>query len=170
MFSFYKKDTKKISIEKVLHENPHHKWIRDDKNLYRFFKTILSLLTKEDFMALNSTKELCFLYSPGRYASALPSDKNYNFVIIYPEMIKMINSVDNSMALAVIFHELGHLRHEHHKDKRPSLDKQIEADQFAVKYGLINEILELLYSENQSFEVAKRIEYIQNQYRHSKEH
>lgn len=156
-----KKDSKKITTQTSLLDNPHHEWIREDKVLYRFFKAVVEILSEEDFKLLNRNKELCFLFSPGKYASTLPSSEKMNFIIAYPDLITLIKSVDNRMAFSIIFHELGHIINEHHKDQRPGLIKQIEADNFAIKYGMANEILEFLHSQNRSFEVIKRLENLQ---------
>jgi hypothetical protein len=162
MFSLRKKKIKKtVTTQNSLLENPHHEWIREDKVLYRFFKAVLEILSEEDFNKLNKAKQLCFLYSPGKYASTLPSSDRMNFIIAYPDLITLIKSVDNRMAFSIIFHELGHLINEHHKDERPSLIKQIEADNFAIKYGMAKEIFEFLHSQNRSFEVVKRLENLQ---------
>lgn len=163
MFNLRKKaikarEDKSITIEKILLENPYHEWIREDKMLFRFFKAIFELLDKEDFEKLNQTKELCFLFSPGRYASTLPSSKNYNFIIIYPDLVKLINSVDNRQAFGIIFHELGHIINHHHESTKSSLLKQIEADNFAFKYGMHHEIQDFLLDQHRSFEVIKRLE------------
>lgn len=162
MFSLRKiKEKIIVSPSSILMENPHHEWIREDKSLFRFFKAINDLLSEEDFKALNSTKELCYLYSPGRYASTLPSSNKYNFIIVYPELIRLIKSVDNTLAFAIVFHELGHLINEHHKSAKSALEKQIEADNFAIKYGMIAELKSFLLNQNRTFEVVKRLQNLQ---------
>jgi hypothetical protein len=162
MFGIRKnKQIKTMTTQSSLLENPHHEWIREDKILYRFFKSITELLSEDDFKKLNSQKSVCYLFSPGRYASTLPSSKKYDFIIIYPDLIRLIKSVDNRMAFAIVFHELGHLINEHHLKESSALVKQIEADNFAVKYGMLDEIREFLLAQNRSFEVVKRLENLQ---------
>ena len=164
MFNLRKKNLSRSQVtpRTILMDNPHHEWIREDKLVFRFFKEALELLIETDFLKLNSEKELCFLYSPGRYASTLPSSNKYNFIILYPDMIAQVKSVDNSIALATLFHEFGHLINDHHSDKRSALIKQIEADNFAIKYKFEEELTELLNGENRTFEVVKRLENIQS--------
>lgn len=152
-----KKHVPKSLKRNILEDNPHHHWIIKDKGLYRFFKELVNTLSPEDFLILNAKKRLCFLYSPGQYASALPSHSEYNFVILYYEMTSVIKSVDNSLAFAILLHELGHLYHSHHNSEKSAIAKQCEADAFAFKYGFGNEILEFLYSQNNTSEVKARI-------------
>jgi len=145
------------TLENLLIDTPEHEWIREDRHLFRFFKEALGLLSKDDFDQINRTKTLCFLFSSGKFASTLSSHEKKQFIILYPEMIYAIKSVDNTSAFAILFHELGHIYHRHHEKSMSTLEKQHEADFFACRYGFDSEILDILYGENKTFEVTKRI-------------
>ena len=160
MFRLKKSKNRQITRETIITNGLHHDWIRSDKYMMRFFGHILADLSDQDFNSICHDRELCFLYSPGRYASALPNDKQYNFIIIYPELYELIKSVDNSIAYAVIFHELGHIYCQHHKSNKNWLEKEFEADHFAIKHGYASHLIELLSKEKRTFEIEKRIEFI----------
>lgn len=152
-----KKEKLNNTIESLLQEDSYHEWIRSDKNIYRFFREIMLTLSKEDFKYLNESKKLTFIYSSGKFASTISDTSDRNYIIIYPEMINLIKSVDNTMAFAIIFHELGHIIYKHFERSIPDLDKQIEADSFACKYGFKMAIIALLKEEGRTFESIARI-------------
>ena len=155
-----KKQSRKITVENLLLENPHHEWRRSEKIYYRFFKELLSQLDKEVFSKMNSSRQLCFLYSDGYYASTFPSDDNYHFIVIYPELLKLMRSVDNSHAFAILFHEFGHIINEDHKSMTSALEQEIKADHFATNHGHGIALLEFLESKPRTFDVIKRIDAI----------
>lgn len=160
--NFFKKQSFSFeTIDTLLQDIQDHEWIRNDHHIYRFFKECLTGLSAGDYQSLVK-KKLRFIYSSGRFASTIPSSQDYNYIICYPELVSIIRSVDNSLASAIIFHEFGHIFFEHHKQNIDPLQKQIEADSFAIKYGLREEILELLSEENRTFEVVQRINTIEN--------
>ncbi|WP_157680683.1 hypothetical protein [Bacteriovorax sp. Seq25_V] len=164
------KNITKLTTKELLLNRAEHEWIRQDKILYRFFKESMELLTPEDFTKLNKQKELCFLYSTGKYASTLAAHNNKQFIILYPEFIGMVRSVDNTIAFAILFHELGHIYFGHNQSMLSVLDKQFEADLFACKYGFENELLEILYGENKTNEVIQRISRIQEYQKSHRSH
>jgi hypothetical protein len=153
------KKSKHISVDQVL-ENPYHDWILSQPRLLRFFKHALSQLDQNDLHKLNQERLLCFLLSPGRYASALPSDDKHNFIIIYPELLTLINSVEMAYAEAILFHEMGHIYYKHHKSNKSIIKREIEADMFAIKYGYKKEILNILNNEIETEEIHLRTQWI----------
>lgn len=158
MFNLLRKTEKTIvNVETTLQDDHAHEWIRTDKVLYRFFREVLAMLSKADFQLLNEDKKLTFQFSNGKYASTVADTTNRNYIIIYPEMINLIKSVDNTVALAILFHEFGHIACKHIHRDIPELDKQIEADSFACKYGLKKALISLLRQEHRSFESIARI-------------
>lgn len=158
-----KKNTFQITKEYILQEESEHEWIRNDKSIYRFFKDLYSTLSDDDFNKLykSKNKKILFIFSDGKFATTLHKSEN-DCIIIYPELLNLIRSVDYSQALAILFHEIGHIYHDHRNKNISNLDKQIEADHFACVYGLDQEILELLKSSVRTLEVVERIKAINN--------
>ncbi len=145
---FIKKKTYSSKSKTDLLKHPLNLWIQQDKILSRFFKHIISELHHADFERLTKDRDLVFLNCLGHYSATLPTDKNLNIVLIFPNLINEIYKANNSMAYAIIFHELGHIYHKHFESKNEDILKQIEADAFAIKYGYGHELLEFLSQYN----------------------
>ncbi len=148
--------------ELVNFSDPAHHWINENTHIKRFFETAISMLDSEDIESLKTYGELVFLESKGMYSSVIPSHGDKTFIIVYPELMKMIRSADNEQAYAVIFHELGHLYYRHFTMRSviDDMTKQIEADEFAIRHGHARGLFNFLKSMPISHEVSRRLEMI----------
>ncbi len=150
LFNFSKPFTK----EDIFKEE-HNQWILKDKYLLRFFSEIFADLSEEDFQTLTKEKSLLFLYCEGQYSSTLPSSGDHNIILIFPYLLNEIFKANNQNAKAIIFHELGHIYHKHSTSNLSEINKQIEADRFAVKYGHKEDLRSFLNQFN-NLEAATR--------------
>lgn len=166
MINVIKKTFQKTHTQKptdlVDFSDPAHHWILESEYIKRFFEDVIDMLAEEDRESLSTYGQLVFLESHGMYSSVIPSHGDKTFILIYPELMKMIRSADNEQAYAVIFHELGHLYYRHFT-LRSVLDettKQIEADEFAIRHGLAKGLFSFLKSMPISHEISRRLEMI----------
>ena len=159
--TFTKTETKSPSAL-VNFNDPAHHWIISNGHIKRFFEEVLFMLDEDEIESLASYGQLVFLESQGMFSSVIPTHGDKTFVLIYPELMKMIRTADNEMAYAVIFHELGHLYYRHFT-MRSTVDettKQIEADEFAIRHGHAKGLFTFLKSMPISVEISQRLEMI----------
>ena len=142
--NLFKKRKNKINKPSDILSHPLHDWIREDRQIHRFFKHILTKLEKNDLEQIISDRNIIFLECLGQFSATLPNSKEFNLVLIFPNLIKEIFKANNRSAEAIIFHELGHLYHGHFKTNKSDIVKQFEADRFAYQYGYEKELIEFL--------------------------
>ncbi len=158
----FTKNTEEQNLPLVDFSDPAHHWIVSNPHIFRFFQDILGQLDEEECESLASYGQLVFLESQGMYSSVIPSHGDKTFVLIYPQLLKLIRSADNEMAQAVIFHELGHLYYRHFtmRSQIGEMTKQIEADEFSIRHGHALGLFNFLKGMPITTEVSQRLEMI----------
>ncbi|MCP4913066.1 MAG: hypothetical protein GY909_08100 [Oligoflexia bacterium] len=120
-------------------ENPQHQWIFNNSYIKRSFQLFLEKLDSRGLKFLNENK-VNFVYTNGLYSCTLTkTDESFN-IIVFPQLVKLFQSANPEVGVAILAHELGHLLHHHYERQIAPQTAQIEADQYAIDIGLINQL------------------------------
>ena len=157
--NFFNKKKKIILNQKEILSHPLNMWTRENKIIWRFFSHVISKIEEEDYKILTLQKNIAFLKCEGNLSATLPSHSEINFILIFPNLMTEISKANNSLAFAIIFHEFGHIYHNHINSNADEITKQIQADSFAVKYGYAFDLLDFLDGFN-THEARLRREFI----------
>ena len=137
--------------------SPYHSWITESKALKRAFFILLDSLN-EQLLQILLKKNLICLRSYGVLACTLSLPPQSDVLIVYPDLIKLLNSASLMHGVSILAHELGHIVLDHsHKDLNPIL-AQLEADAIAFEMGFGKELMEEIKSFPTSYEYQLRIE------------
>jgi len=155
------KTQKNIALKNFVMEHPHNQWIKNEFHLKRildmFFDSI-PITMAQNLMRRN--RPIVFIKSNGQLASAISTNEKLEFIVLYPDLEKLLNSGSWSHGLAVIAHELGHLYYQHSKRQIHTLKAQFEADYFTCQLGLGEELMAVIfdYMEEGPVDAKKRLE------------
>lgn len=139
--------TKEEKLNKFLFNffaNPQHQWIVKQTYISRILSLFFKSLDEKTLDFFSRGKDLIILQTNGKLSCTLTSMKKAHFIIIFPELFKLLNSCSPNHGLAILAHELGHIIQEHSIKKIDLLESQIEADRFAFKLGLGKELTHIL--------------------------
>jgi hypothetical protein len=120
------------------------------------FKTLFYALDESSIKILKG-KKIFTLTSQGLWASTVNPQKDIYLIIIFPNLLKLLNSKNYLQGVAVLAHELGHILLEHYKGELSPIEEQFEADDFAAKVGFKKELVEFLSLYPNSKECKLRI-------------
>ena len=150
MLGFLKKVNKfehkqnSANLRSKFFSNPYNQWILQDKQLARAFFDFLDRLLPHHRSKLFQQEDIIIQAISAQYSCFIKAPENSSVILLFPEIINTLNSVDNSRGLAVLAHEFGHIYNEHHKRNIPTLESQIEADHMAFEVGLAHGLIEVL--------------------------
>jgi len=131
--------------EEFLDEAPNA-WIRENARVERVLGKFFAAFPTITLNRLRN-RRLFFVSCSGEMSATITYDKAASVVLLFPEILRNLESANPSEAFAILAHELGHVVCEHSKRGTPQLQAQIEADAFACSLGFKHEICSLLERE-----------------------
>lgn len=149
-FTFLQRDTagdaeNRHYFEDFLAEGPNA-WIRENRRVERALRHFFTTFPTITLNRLRKRK-LYFVPCSGHMSATITYDEGTSVVLLFPEILRALESTDPSEALAILAHELGHVVHDHAARGTPQLQAQVEADAFACSLGFAREICALLSRE-----------------------
>lgn len=131
--------SKTISIEQfnqLFFSHPLHQWINEDRVLKRGISAFLEALNDQDRLILTRRKRK-FLLTPasGRFSCAFNGSNEYEFILVFPDLIEILRSASPERGIAILLHEAGHLVRQHSERSLNQLEAQLEADRFCAQRG-----------------------------------
>lgn len=161
----WKKPTEKVHQKEFQQEffnNPHHQWIHDERYLKRSIICFLESLKEQDLKALmKNHKRLILTPASGLYSCAFNATEKFDFIIIFPDLMKILKSASPERGIAILLHEAGHLILRHSTRNLSPLETQLEADAFCAQRGHALALYDFLNECPWSEEVDLRKRYIQ---------
>lgn len=159
MFNLFK--TNKSSIKKAEYitqflNDPNHRWIIENNKIKKMIEYFLEDFTNEEIQYFNTHKTY-LIPCEANFSCAIGSTKEHHLVLIFPELKNLLLSASPTYALAILFHEFGHIYHGHTEKKIETLQAQIEADEFAFKHGYGEELHNILLDHANSIDCRIRI-------------
>jgi Zn-dependent protease with chaperone function len=146
---------------------PEHRWIQGD-----FREAIVSFLATIPRPYLHKIlvqRKLLFLYCNQHMSATFYQYRRREIVLIFPELLKRIQSVQKHQAFAVLAHEFGHVYHEHSQKRIGSLAAQVEADRFACELGYAEDLYFVLSGEERTHELVERLHQIKHHFQRSQQ-
>jgi len=140
---------------------PYHSWITESKALKRAFFILFDSLN-DYLLPLLLKKNLICLKSYGVLACTLSLPPQSDVLIVYPDLIKLLNSASLMHGVSILAHELGHIILNHSQNESDPILAQLEADTIAFEMGLGKELMEQIKSFPISHEYQLRIENLAN--------
>lgn len=137
--------------------NPNHQWIKDNAFLHRAFKILINSLDISHLHLFTVTYPTHFIQCDSLLSCAVGKTGNEQLILIFPDLIKRLSSVNVYQGISVLAHELGHIYHQHTEKKVESLKAQIEADNFALDIGFGEELQEVLLEHSHHLDCRVRI-------------
>lgn len=172
LFSNLNKNKKKKMPSKALFQanfftDSNHDWIISSKEYLKCF-TLLFEFLDDSFYYYFETNNKKLLFHPinGHLSSALNDTNEYNIILIYPELLKILKSASHLRGIAVLAHEIGHIILNHSKQTISKIEAQLEADNYVIKIGLGEELIDILSEYKNDPVVQTRIKNITS-YHHS---
>lgn len=162
MLDFFKRHksidpkTKKENFLKGFMSDGNHRWIVEDRMIYRGVKMLIESLQDKhiDFF----TKHPTYLIPCQAHLScAIGRTQNHHLVLVFPELLQILRSASSVHGVAILAHELGHIYFQHTENKIDTLQAQIEADDFAFQLGFGEELQEILLDHVNSVDCRVRI-------------
>lgn len=146
-----------------LFSNPHHQWILEDKYIKANFEEFFSLIPIGIIRELWGKSDIWFINSTGKYGCAI-EPIGCSVILIFPELLQLLRSMNPSGAIAILSHELGHIYHGHSNRRIDVLEAQIEADSFSIELGFIEELEAFLHDQPEGVEKRVRLSYLSAKY------
>lgn len=140
--------------------NENHQWITKNNFMYPIFMEFFEKISQDDLKILLKTKEIVFLRTSGKLSCALTTIENAHIIILYPDLVKLLNSSAPQFGQAVLAHELGHIIKGHINGVSNTSKAQIEADNYAVSLGYGEELMDVLSDYTDFEECRVRIQQI----------
>jgi len=146
----------KALFKKRFFESELNTWILRQKNLKRSVEILFDSMNKE-VISFFSEKELAMIQSQGLWAATLYPTENLFLIIIFPNLLELLNSQNCYLGIGVLAHEIGHIYLEHSKRNLMPMEEQFEADAFAAKIGFGKELLNFLsmYPDSKECRIRK---------------
>lgn len=154
MFKFFKNNrhdkinTRFESLKEKVFININNQWVLDDKALARALFYLMEKLTDDQKNQLLQEGQIIFIPISGEYSCLVHQVPDANVILLFPELIKLLKSVDNDRGLSILAHEFGHIYHQHYQRNISILESQIEADDFAFRAGFGHGLIEVLLGYN----------------------
>jgi hypothetical protein len=142
---------------------PEHAWLHQDRYVKNHFIDFLEDLPVKTLKKMIKDVPVIFVPSSGKYSCAI-NCQHYSVIMIFPELMNLLQSTAKSYYKAIMAHELGHVILQHGKNNIKVLEAQIEADRFAAKLGYINELENFLLEMPESIEKRVRLSYLTSFY------
>ncbi len=136
---------------------PEHGWIRSNPKLLDRIAGFLSLISAGDLKEILQDRKLLLLYCNQKMSCAFHQFSGREIVLIFPELLRLLESAQYLEAYAILAHELGHVAKGHSRKAVSPLLAQVEADQYAAELGLGEELFRVLGNESSSEEVRLRL-------------
>lgn len=149
MFKIKRKKKSQLSGEQIIKKifsHPSNSWALQNKHILRPLMELFDHLSLSQKKGLERAGEIIFQQVSGQYSCTVQQPPDAHVILLFPELIRLLTSVNNARGLAILAHELGHIYHRHHKKSLPTLESQIEADDFAYQAGLGHDLVEVLLS------------------------
>lgn len=144
--------------------HPLHQWILADKYLFRGITEFLEALTHEDRLSLMKRKrKLILTPASGRYSCALNGTDEYEFILVFPDLVEILKSAFPERGIAILLHEAGHLVRRHSDRSLNIIEAQLEADAFCAHRGYGEALASFLMDLDQTDEIDLRIRYLETQ-------
>ena len=140
---------------------PFHQWIVDDPHLKRIFQILLEMLDDRAINYFQQQRPVAFFYSAGKYSCCLGAIGNFNSIIVFPDLIKILKSASLEHGLAILAHEIGHLLYDHSNLQIHPLQAQFQADDFVCQLGLGKHLKDILLDHENLEECKLRLQYLQ---------
>ena len=154
--------TKDQMIDYVLNQD-EHRWIHDDRYCVAHFTDFLERLPQRVLKKVFYDKITTFVPSSGRFACSV-SSLQQNVIIIFPEVYKLLTKTYDGWAKAVLSHEIGHLYLDHSEIREDPMEAQVDADNFAMDMGYLEELESFLHEQPESVEKRVRLSFVTSYY------
>ena len=140
-------------------EQPQHQWMEQGRYIKIHFIDFFDYIPLKTINQLFADTDIYFVPSNGKYSCSV-SSQNEEVIIIFPELMQLLNAPFDGYAKAILSHELGHIINQHAKQSIDPMAAQIEADRFAVTLGYGYELAEFLEEQSESLEKRVRLSYV----------
>jgi hypothetical protein len=141
----------------------HHQWITQDKTLLRGIQAFLDALTPTDRLSLIKRKrQLLLVPASGRFSCAFNGSEEYEFILIFPDLVDILRSAAPERGVAVLLHEAGHLVRGHSHRSLNAIEAQLEADLFCVNRGYGEYLYDFLLDQEQNREIDLRLRFLES--------
>lgn len=157
-----KKKSDQQSFQKDFFENPHHQWIHEERHLKRSIVQFLESFKTQDIdLLMKGQKSLILAPASGLYSCAFNATEKFDFIIVFPDLMKILRSASPERGIAILLHEAGHLILKHSTRTLDPLSAQLEADAFCAQRGHALALYDFLSECPWSEEIDLRKRYIQ---------
>jgi len=144
---------------RILSAAPLNRWCLENKNLWRSIEELVENFRPEMFQFFGWGTNLVFLKSSGHFGCAIGATQADYLIIIFPNLLNLLQSAAPRAGQAILAHELGHLYNRHAEKTISPLEAQIEADTFAYQLGYGSELEQILL-EQSGTEIQVRLAYL----------
>jgi hypothetical protein len=151
-----------IDFNRQFFAHPLHQWINHDRVLKRGITAFLEALNDQDRLMLTRRKRK-FLLTPasGRFSCAFNGSNEYEFILVFPELIDILRSASPERGIAILLHEAGHLVRQHSERSLNQLEAQLEADRFCAHRGYGDALYDFLKDLPLTEETDLRTRYLE---------
>lgn len=141
----------------------YHQWIVEDRYLLRGIQNFLNALTDQDRLLLSRRKRQILLApASGRFSCAFNGTDQYEFILIFPDLVEILKSAAPERGIAVLLHEAGHLVRSHSHRSLNQMEAQLEADLFCLQRGYGQALYDFLNDQPRNEEVDLRLRFIES--------
>ncbi|MBT3236440.1 MAG: hypothetical protein HN353_10855 [Bdellovibrionales bacterium] len=139
--------------------HPAHTWIRNQPIMLRAIKLIYNSFDRPSRHFFTYTT-LLILPATGKLSSAISSPSGGNVILVYPGLEQILSSGSWVNGVAILAHELGHIRLQHSGKGTDINRAQLEADRFAFQCGFGEELLQTLFEYDGNQLIQARIRHL----------
>ncbi len=150
------KSSKRTEFIVQFFNDPNHAWIRSNERYKKVFLMLLSEL-KIDHINYFKNNPTYFIPCNAVLSCAILNQKDKNMILVFKELLTLLESSKYTEAVAILLHEMGHIYYRHSEKKIDQLDAQIEADDFAFQMGYGEELANVLLEHAHSIDCRVRI-------------
>lgn len=136
----------------------NHRWIMQDRNFREKLVDLFLALTIPELRQLLQKRSLLLLRSDGRFSCTIVKEAGREVVIVYPDLVKLMESAEFRQGQAILAHEFGHVLLDHNTKMMTEAQAQSEADGFAAKLGYGEELGLALSHFPRTKEIHERIQ------------
>lgn len=147
----------KALFKKIFFEHELNAWILRHSKLLPSLHGLFNSMDEEVISSFLG-KELAMVTCQGLWAATVHPQKNLFLIIVFPNLLDLINSKNYRLGLAVLAHEMGHIFMEHSIRDLAPMDEQFEADLFAARLGFGKDLVSFLSLYPDSTECKTRKE------------
>jgi hypothetical protein len=110
---------------------------------------------------MKGNKKLILTPASGLYSCAFNATEKFDFIIIFPDLLKILRCASPERGIAILLHEAGHLILKHSARNLDPLEAQLEADAFCAQRGHALALYDFLNDCPWDEEIDLRKRYIQ---------